>query len=125
MSDLPMSLRRAQSELDYQEAKLRNELVPLHYEPLIKQFKHWSIIDNRFPYDVAYQTCHLLIPHRVVPEYKHLRWAERWELRKIIDKYAQTQYDQVVENMAPKRSVKSIYHLHLLKFYASRREMKL
>lgn len=124
IKDLPMSLRTAASEEAYRMARLRGDLKQLHEEDLVVAFKHWGIIRNNFPYDSAYKQCDMLIPIRIVPTYSKLRWYERRELRKILDTYCQEHYDQVTENMAVRRSVLSIWHLHLLKFVDSRKEFK-
>lgn len=123
--NLPMSLRTKKGERAYQLAKVTGGTIPLQEEESIYEFKHWRVIDNRFPYDSAYLICEMLIPKRVVPSYSDLRWYERRELRKIIDKYCANLHSQVVENMTPTRSVHNIYHLHLLKFRSDRKDFKL
>lgn len=121
---LPMSLRRRKSEARYQHAKIKGDTVPLQEERSIRDFKYWRLIDNRFPYDAAYTTSHMLVPKRVVPTYSKLKWRERRELRKLIDTEL-TFYHQVIENMSNTRSVLVIYHLHLVIFHKSRKDFKL
>jgi hypothetical protein len=120
-----MSLRTANSEALYQQAKLNDELKPLWHEAAIKQFKHWEIIANRFPYDSCYKTSHMLIPYNLVAEYSDLTIAEIAELREIIATYCQEHYHQVIENMTVRRSVTTIYHLHLVTFVDNREDFKL
>lgn len=115
--DLPMSLRTADSEAVYQQAKIDESLIPLYAEPVLHSFDNWYIIANRFPYNSAYKTSHMLIPNS--------RAAEKNELREIIATYCQQHYHQVVENMTVRRSVLTIYHLHLLTFVDTRREFTL
>lgn len=117
-----MSLRTAASEETYQLAKLQKKLKHLHDEEVIHAFKHFGIIENTYPYDSAYKTCHMLIPRRKVATYDKLNWREKRELRWIIDTYCQKNYHQVVENMAVRRSVMAIWHLHLLTFKDRREE---
>jgi hypothetical protein len=125
ISELPMSLRTAASEEAYRLARLRGELKELKDEQIVVAFKHWGIIHNNYPYDVAYKVSDMLIPIRLVPTYDKLRWYEKRELRKIIDGYCQEHYHQVVENMAVRRSVMALYHLHLLTFHDRREEFRL
>ncbi len=120
---IPMSLRKDSSELAYQNAKIAGQLRNLHDEDVLHTFKHFVVIENRYPYDSAYQKCHMLIPARVVSAYEELRWYERRELRKIIDgHFVQANYDQIVENTYATRSVKNVWHIHLLKFKSNRRD---
>lgn len=123
--DLPMSLRTADSEAVYQQAKIDESLVPLYAEPVLHSFQHWYIIANRFPYDSAYKTSHMLIPNSRAAEWHQLTPAEKTELREIIATYCQKHYHQVVENMTVRRSVLTIYHLHLLTFVDGREEFRL
>lgn len=123
-NELPMSLRRRKSEQRYQLAKITNATVPLQYERSIREFKYWRLIDNRFPYDAAYSTSHMLVPKRLVPVYGKLRIWERRELRRLLDTEL-THYNQVIENMSNTRSVMVLYHLHLLIFHKSRKDFKL
>lgn len=123
--DLPMSLRTADSEAVYQQAKIDESLIPLYAEPVLHSFDNWYIIANRFPYDSAYKTSHMLLPKSRAAEWHQLTPAEKNELREIIATYCQDHYHQVVENMTVRRSVLAIYHLHLLTFVDTRREFTL
>lgn len=121
-SVLPMSLRTAAGEEAYYKAKERGELRDLQDEPSIIEFKYWRIIANRYPYNAPYKTSHMMLPRRSVPTYNKLNWRERRELRKIIDTYCQANYHKVEENMAVRRSVMAVWHLHLLTFVDTREE---
>lgn len=122
---LPMSLRTANSEANYQQAKIFGSLKPLWDEEVLHSFKHWCIIANRFPYDSCYKTSHMLLPKSRASEYADLTRAEKTELREIIATYCQDNYHQVIENMTVRRSVMAIYHLHLVTFVDSRGEFTL
>jgi hypothetical protein len=122
--DLPMSLRTADGEAVYQQSKINDDLLPLWLEDTLHSFKHWYIIANRFPYDSCYKTSHMLLPKSMATEYAELPRVAKTELRKIIDGYCQEHYHQVVENMAVRRSVRNIYHLHLVTFVDSRMEFR-
>lgn len=121
ISEIPVSLRTASSELRYQHYKATGRLVDLQDEDTVIEFKYFKIIDNRFPYDMAYAVCHMLIPKRRVSDYTQLRWRERRELKQILyGEIIQGGYSQIVENTAPTRSISAVWHLHLLKFYDNR-----
>lgn len=122
--DLPMSLRTADSEAVYQQAKINGDLKPLWAEDVLHSFKHWYIIANRFPYDSCYKTSHMLLPNSQAPVYSELTQNEKRELRLILDGYCQEHYHQAVENMAVRRSVMAIWHLHLVTFVDSRGEFR-
>jgi len=123
--DLPMSLRTADSEAAYQQAKIDDALIPLYAEPVLHSFQHWYIIANRFPYDSCYKTSHMLLPNSRAAEWHQLTPAEKTELREIIATYCQKHYHQVIENMTVRRSVLNIYHLHLVTFVDGREEFRL
>lgn len=122
--DLPMSLRSAPGEAVYQQARIDGDMRPLHDEYVIQHFKHWFIIANRFPYDSCYKTSHMLLPNSQAPVYSKLTQNEKRELRLILDGYCQEHYHQAVENMAVRRSVMAIWHLHLVTFVDSRGEFR-
>ncbi len=111
---LPVSLRKNTTEIFYQQSKLAKMTVPLHEEPHLRQWKHWKIIDNAFPYDVAFSTHHLLLPKRVVPE-NELTGTERAELEKILEAVSD-EYDCLLVNFISKQSVRNHFHVHLMTY---------
>lgn len=121
---LPPSLRTAQSEQEYAEAKVFNNLKPLKDEKPIKEWVYWRLVANRFPYDICFKTHDLLIPIRQVPLREELTKAELDELESIIRTFAETKYDMVFENTMRKRSIPAHFHMHLAAFYDTRAEMK-
>lgn len=124
--DLPVSLRTAQSEWDYQNAKTRGETIPLELEPAIKKFEHWRVIENRFPYNVAYKTHHMLLPKRAgVSERKQLNETERAEFEKILEEFIDPEYHKWFVNCPGRRSVAGFYHIHLVKYHEKREDMSL
>lgn len=82
-------------------------------ELIIKEFAHWVIIKNHFPYDLIARTHHLLIPKRKFAEYEDANMKERSELLKIRKEIA-AKYDCIMENFPKNRSVHTYFHLHLL-----------
>lgn len=129
MSDdeLPMSMRTAASERYYQTMKASGQLKALHQEPSLMDFTHWRIISNRFPYDSHFAMHDLLLPHRLVPHFKDLSTAERFELDTLLAEYGYVDqlYDGYYVASQSKRSVPMHCHVHLLKFRDKRSEVGL
>lgn len=122
--DLPMSMRTAKGESDYQHAKTVGGLKLLSEEPSVREFEHWRIIENRFPYDSVLQTHHLLLPKRVVSDRFWLEANEVMELDEILTRLNEEgSYDFFTENFNKRRSIAIHYHLHLGKYYDKRSDM--
>lgn len=125
MSDkVPTSARRHQSEIAYQDAKTSGSTVPLDQEPHLLDYKHWYVIKNRFPYDMVFAEHDMLLPRSGAADRKDLKLVEFVELQHILDDL-HTSYDLVFENFTHRRSVLSLYHLHLARYHSSREAMQL
>jgi len=125
-SKLPTSGRTALSELRYQGAKEVGILKPLEEEPVLREWKYWKLIENRFPYDMIYSVHHMLIPKRTVSHRQHLFISEDMELKKIINQFDDDgYYDGVLDNFKGRRSVHNIYHVHLIKWHEKRNDFQL
>jgi len=118
---VPVSLRTLEDEINYGEKKQQGQRVPLHHEPTLRSWKLWRVIDNRFPYSGAFQTHHLLIPKRPVAT-NELNHEEKTELDEILQEVSGS-YDCYLVNFPSKQSVTNHYHVHLLKYKASREEL--
>jgi len=119
----PMSLRTISGEMNYSLAKKSDRLVPLTEEPALKTWRHWRLIENAFPYDIAFKVHHLLMPVHVIAK-NQLNDAEKDELEVILDSLS-SDYDCYLENFASKQSIKNHYHLHLLTYKDDRTDMTL
>lgn len=120
---LPMSLRSESGEHVYQKAKRNRGLIPLSSEKVITRWTHWKLIENRFPYDMCFSKCDMLIPIKEVADYDDLPETAKRELREIITYYCQEKYDVVFENMNKRRSVKNLYHLHCATYVKNRSDV--
>lgn len=120
----PSSLRTLGGESLYGLAKQEGSLIPLAEEPSIKEWQHWRIIRNRFPYDLAFSSHDLLLPKRVVADRKDLSRAEASELDWLLVSYIEDSYDMVMVNTLKRQSVPGHYHLHLVS-YKPREEFQL
>lgn len=119
---LPVTLRSRRDELKYATAKglgLSNELVD---EPRIREWKHWAIIHNEYPYSYAFKVHHMLIPKRAVKE-DDLSSAEEAELKNIL-KEIRSDYDCRMINMPSKQTKLNHFHIHLLTFKDKREELR-
>lgn len=83
-------------------------------ERLVREYEHWAIIQNIFPYDLIAEVAHLLIPKRIFAHYEEMTDTEEKELFRIKQEVT-PQYDSILENFAHNRSVPSHFHFHLLK----------
>lgn len=119
---LPASLRTHAGERRYQMAKRVGDRRPLVDETRIKEWEYWALIENRFPYDMAFEVHHMLIPKRVVTEDK-LNENERKELQKVLAELSD-EYDSYLVNFTSKQTVLDHYHIHMLIWKTDRKEMK-
>jgi len=123
---LPMSLRTAHMEQNYQNAKAGGTTTPLENVTSLQMFQHWRIIDNDFPYTVGYKRCHMLVVKRAgAGSWHDLNDAEITELNELKRTHLYDEYDQIIENCPSRRSVPHLFHLHLVNFYDDRAEMSL
>lgn len=91
---------------------LEHGCVLCKMEP-IKEFKHWKIIKNDFPYDKIAKTHHMIIPVRCVEE-SGLTDEELKELKEIKHNYLFPTYEWILEATEKKKSVPGHFHLHLI-----------
>lgn len=123
---VPMSLRKFTSEVNYQQAKMTGQTVPLGEELALWEGKFWKMIANRFPADVAFKPsrARMLIPKRKFSDW----WKMMpWELVELLIILYRRRYDgsQITMNLGTTRSVPGHFHLHFNEFYDDRLEMKL
>ena len=112
---LPKSLRTRATEALYQQAKLEGTLRPLETEPRLKEWKHWFLIENRFPYDEVFSVSHMLVLGREAGAVHDITFMEAHELMKIRREF-RDEYDAIMDNFPHRRSVPIRYHVHLVKF---------
>lgn len=84
-------------------------------ERLVKEFDHWIIIENLFPYDAIAETSHMIITKRKVPfDWRLLTEEEEKEIDLLKETYINDNYDVVWENLPKDQTVTEHFHLHLL-----------
>jgi len=82
---------------------------------LIREYRHWVIRENRFPYDAIFDKHHMLIPKRTFSHSRNMTENERREFEKILDEISE-EYDGVLENFNHARSVPAHFHPHLFRY---------
>ena len=119
-----ISPRSTETEKKYQQFKKEKlesgsdlSAFNLDDEELIKEFDHWLIIKNRFPYDNMTSVNHMLVPKRQIDDFAKTNELERDEhedIRRMLieDEY----YDAIVENLPRSKSVSRHAHLHLVRW---------
>ena len=86
-------------------------------ETVVKEYTHWLIILNRFPYDAMTSVNHMLVPKRAFEDYYKADNDERQEYHKIIKELAaEDYYDAMVENFPRSRSISRHNHVHLVRW---------
>lgn len=79
----------------------------------LREFTHWRIIANRFPYDSIASVHHMVVPTVHKPE--ESLTSEEWEeLDAIKRTYIAEKYEIVLETMPTKKSIPDHFHLHLI-----------
>ncbi|PIQ91424.1 MAG: hypothetical protein COV70_03815 [Parcubacteria group bacterium CG11_big_fil_rev_8_21_14_0_20_39_22] len=109
-------LRSKEAEEEYREHKENGGLskgCPLCSEKILKEFKHWKILKNRFPYDRIAQDHDMIVSMRHVKE-GELTDEEFIELREIKNNFVFDSYQYVIESSMKQKSIPEHFHLHLV-----------
>lgn len=123
-SKIPVSLRTLRDEVHYNIAKKNGKSKPLVDETRLREWKYWALINNEFPYTSAFDEHHMLIPKRVVSE-NELSNDEKAELELIYKELGvEDNYDCRLINFQKKQSIKSHFHIHLLRYKDNRNDLK-
>ncbi|MEY2671660.1 MAG: hypothetical protein RL687_77 [Candidatus Parcubacteria bacterium] len=84
-------------------------------EGLVKEFTHWVIITNEFPYDAIASTSHMISTKREVAfNWELLSPEELAEFYQIKKDYISAHYDVLWENLPSGITIAHHFHLHLL-----------
>jgi len=100
------------------ERKLTSEKVKIFtdwQDSLVKEFKHWVIINNEFPYDAIATTSHMIATKREVAfDWNLLNEEELKEFTGLKNTYLKENYEVVWENLPKGQTQPGHFHLHLL-----------
>lgn len=84
-------------------------------DSLVKEFEHWIIMENKYPYDAVATTTHMLATKREVAfNWDLLNEEEKKEFEKIRKEYLPEHYDAIWENLPKGQTVPGHFHLNLL-----------
>lgn len=84
-------------------------------EQVVREFTHWVIIENIYPYDLITKEHHLLIPRRVFSTMQECERHEWEEYKEIVNTlHEEGYYSGILENFPKGRSIMKHLHLHLL-----------
>jgi hypothetical protein len=120
MKKITRTFVRTQETMDryIKEAGERVESDPFmnwHEKGLVKEFTHWVIVENDYPYDAIATTSHILCTKRkVLFEWELLTNEETDELTHIKKDYLSQNYDLIWENLPKGQTVPVHFHLNLL-----------
>lgn len=88
------------------------------HEIPVREFTHWLIIENRFPYDRMARTNHILVAKRLFAHLHEATSEEHTEYKKILQQLAEEGlYDALIENFPKVKSVKKNAHVHLVQWH--------
>ena len=80
---------------------------------ILKEFTHWRIVSNDFPYDSITDTHHMLITteHKTEAELSDEQLTELYELKQG---YLNDRYTFIAEALPGNKSIPPHHHLHLI-----------
>jgi diadenosine tetraphosphate (Ap4A) HIT family hydrolase len=119
-----LSLRTKKSEEFYQKDVQQAGCFICGFDLLVKEYKKWVILENKYPYDAISNKHHLLCPKRHIATREEMTVDELDEL-KVIRKETGDLYDFEQWNY-PRRQTHPIhFHYHLIKFKNEKRTIPL
>lgn len=109
-----MTMRTPELEQEYQSAIRWRKLKDLRYEIPVRVFKHWMIVENRFPHDKIAEVNHMIVLKRACSDLRRIKASEWLELLFIVWRIKHN-YDTFTYNLPSMSSIKNIPHAHLYK----------
>lgn len=86
-------------------------------EKVIKEYTHFRIIENQYPYDLICSVHHILAPKRHVPHRYYFTEEERDEYFLILHQLEKSEtYDAIIQNFMHRKSVPEHEHVHLVRY---------
>ncbi len=103
----------SQRYVDYRKSLPADEPCKMCALPATKEFVHWKIVKNDFPYDVIAEAHDMIMPLRHTIENGLMK--EEWqEWLEIKEKYVGDNYEYVIEPVPKHKSYPDHFHLHLI-----------
>ena len=107
-------LRSVKNQNEYREFIKKGGLeniCPLCKKSSIKDFLHWRIVKNDFPYDTIAKTNDILILKRHGEE---TSLKEEKELKEIKKGFLNENYDFIIEALPDEKSIPGHFHVQLI-----------
>lgn len=79
----------------------------------LKEFEHWRIVDNLFPWDNIAEKHDMIIPKRHIV-FEELNDLEKKEYEKIKIEYIEKEYELIAEATNKKKTIPEHMHIHLI-----------
>lgn len=123
MPNISKTLLRTDETMDRYIAEMRkNASEGISKDPfsdfmlyLVKEFEHWVIIENKYPYDAIAKVSHLILTKRKVAfDWNLINKEEMEEFSKLRSSYLAENYDLIWENLPRGQTIPGHFHLHLL-----------
>lgn len=97
------------------ESGIKTDCFLNYKDSLVKEFNHWVIIENEFPYDAIASVSHMIITKREIAlDWQLLSKEEKEELNEIKETYLKQKYDVFWENFPSVQTVPQHFHIHLI-----------
>jgi hypothetical protein len=74
---------------------------------------------------MVFQKHHLLLPKRDIADRGDMTGDELTDLYRILETDGEKNYDGYLDNFKRRRSITTLYHVHLFRYHSSRSEIKL
>lgn len=108
------TLRTSKTQKEYMsflQANYDGKCIFCARDLLVKEYKYWILVKNRFPYDRVYEKHCMLATKRHVEELYELTHDEHMELDTLFD---EIEHNQVILNRRANRSIPRHFHVHLV-----------
>lgn len=121
-----VTLRTLAGETAYQADIKNGKTIPLELVSAIKEWRYWRLIKNDYPGAIAFKQHDMLIIKRAgISERFDLNADEKAEFDQILKEHVYSNYHFWYENVPARRTAPHIYHVHLVKYYDKREDMRL
>jgi hypothetical protein len=112
-----MNFRSEKTFKAYEDYKKVNPFqpnsCPLCEKPALREFTHFRIVNNNFPYDKIAAVHHMIVP-RVHLEEKDLTLEMYQELVYLKETYINDNYSHIIEALPKNKSIPNHFHLHVI-----------
>lgn len=111
-----VTLRTEASEAEYQRVRAErrgSSACPLCDISPTKEFTHWRIVPNQYPYDRIADTHDMIVSKRHVQE-QDITEEEWREYKEIARDFIHPTYEYIIEPTLKTKSIPDHFHIHLI-----------